>query len=190
MTIDELCENLHEELNASITSVVLSENTFQIVLQFDWWADPEQRNAVRIDATDVVEANLTPGPVYLVNVEADHPLLWQHNSSMGELYYSSTPMNTFEVVGRLCHAHFELFQGWRPETYVHATSEFLKRGNGLLARGPIEVMRAYQQAVRSEMEMKTNIIATYTPNGGFKLLLLDDKFAVCRSVRVEEVPVG
>lgn len=190
MNIEELLEHVYEDLNGKITSVDYNDDLL-VNYQCDDWNDCEKTRRFIITCVDVKESDIRESPSGDVNFTSDHQLLWNHNEPHGYLYYSSEPKNRYEILGRVWEAHELVLKGWRPLTdYVntyHAGEfiEFCKDSNGLLAQGPKPILEAYDKAVTGLVT--TNYVPSYNPEGGYKALVFDDGFVICKSVTVVEI---
>lgn len=189
MNIAELSEKLYEDLNGQITNVDYS-NGLVIYFQCDDWNDYETTRYFQIACHDVKESDLPPSASGELVFTDTHPLLWNSNKPHGYLYYSSAPNNRYEILGRIWEAHEKLFGGWRLlSDFVNTYSEgesigFCNGAYGLLAQGPLPLMELYQSAV--QQYIKTNIIASYNPEGDYRALVFDTGFVICKSVEVVE----
>ncbi|RFA26233.1 hypothetical protein CAI21_17280 [Alkalilimnicola ehrlichii] len=190
MNIETLSEKVYEDLNGRITSVEDSEGIVIYFLCDDWNGFSSSR-VFQIQCFDVKESDIQPTFSGGVLFTAQHPLLWNHNETHGYLYYSSEPANRYEILGRVWEAHEKVFGGWRPLTdyanTYHAGQfiEFCKGTHGQLAQGPRSVLDAYQSAVAGLLE--TKFVASFTPEGGYKALVFDTCFVICKSVAVTEL---
>ena len=185
MDFDELEREFYDDLNGNIVSVSEANDGVSIVFKCDDWKDNSASLLFTITCSQVVESTAKPSPTGLIKRTNDHPLLWHHNEAWADVYFSSIPKNEFEVLGHLYTTHSQLFKSWRnPSTYIHATDEFLRAGNGLLAKGPIKAIEAYQNAVTQFT--RCSIISAYTQAGGYILLLFDECYVICRSVSLFE----
>ncbi|WP_444904429.1 hypothetical protein ACJJIU_05650 [Microbulbifer sp. CnH-101-E] len=190
MNIEELSEKLYEDLNGRITAVDYTDGLI-INFQCDDWNGHDQSRFFKITCYGVKETDAQPSEVGEVEFTDKNPLLWNHNEPHGYLYYSSEPESRYEILGRIWEVHEKTFGGWRPLTdfanTYHAGQfiEFCKGSNGQLAQGPKQLMEIYQASVIDKI--KTNFVPSYTPEGGYKALVFDSCFVVCKSVAVDEV---
>ncbi len=189
MNIKELSENVYEDLNGQIVSVDCQETTVTLFFECDHWKDLDKRISIQIRCSEVVENAVSPGFSGFLQWEDNHPLLLKHNKQHGSLFFTSKPTKPYEVIGILYQAHEDLFKGWRPlSDHINQcgkTNDILASGSGLLARGPIPVLELYQNSL--EGLIQTNIIKSYTPNGGYKALILDEFFLVCKEVKLTQL---
>ncbi|CCK75783.1 conserved hypothetical protein [Oleispira antarctica RB-8] len=190
MNIEELLEHVYEDLNGQITSV---DSTGGLVVNYecDDWNDYGKTRKFIITCVDVKESDIREFPSGDIDFLSEHQLLWNHNEPHGYLYYSSEPKNRYEILGRVWEAHELALKGWRPLTdyanTYHAGQfiEFCKDSNGLLARGPKPILEKYRKAIAGLVT--TNYVPSYTPDGGYKALIFDDGFVICKSVVVVEL---
>ncbi len=187
MNIEELSENIYEDLNGRITAVDFSDD---LVIDFQC-DDYNFKRLFKITCQGVKESEVQPSASGVIDYTDTHPLLWNHNEPQGYLYYSSEAKNRYEILGRVWEAHERVFGGWRPlaefaNTY-HAGQfiEFCTGSNGQLAQGPKPLMELYQSSV--DGHIKTNYVFSYNPDGGYKVLMFDTCFVICKSVVVAEI---
>jgi hypothetical protein len=134
---------------------------------------------------DVPEATATPSSCGSFHVADDHPLLWQHNDESVSMFFSSASPEPFALLGRLHEAHAALFGGWRElSAYWDAGSELLRVGYGRLADGPRRAINEYARVVGETL--RYSIVQGHTPRGGYRVVLFDECYVVCRSVSVIE----
>lgn len=190
MNIAELSENLYEDLNGQITGVDYS-NDLVIHFQCDDWNNHEVTRYFQITCHDVKESEVQPSSSGELELTDNHPLLWNSNKPHGRLYYSSAPNNSYEILGRMWEAHEKVFGDWRvlsdfANTYnAGQLIGFCTGSYGLLAEGPMSLLECYQKALSNYIKM--NLLPSYTPEGGYKALLFDTCFVICKSVAVLEV---
>lgn len=189
MKIEELSENLYEDLNGRISGVESSDN---LIIQFecDDWNGFESTRFFKIICEDVVESDVYPTNTSNVEYNKTHILLWDHNEPRGSLFYSSEPKSKHELLGKIWEIHEELHGGWRPltdylNTYNSGTKiGFCEGSNGLLANGSKPLLEQFQIAI--DNYIKNNLVISFTPKGGYKALVFDECFAICKSVKVIE----
>lgn len=190
MDIEALSEELYEDLNGRIVSVDYSKG-LTIHFLCDDWNDSSITRTFEIECFGVQELEIQPAFSGEISFTDQHPLLWNHNEPHGYLYYSSEPESRYEILGRVWEAHEQIFGGWRPlsdyaNTY-HAGQfiEFCKGSNGQLAQGPRPILDIYQSAVSGRL--KTNYVPSFVPEGGYKALVFDTCFVICKSVAIAEL---
>lgn len=188
MNIEELSEAVYEDLNGKIVSADHHDTAVTLLYECDNWKEPDKRVSFRLRCVDVAETTACPGVSETLQWTTEHPLLLNHNRQHGDLFFTSTPDNPHEVVGVLYQTHEDFFQGWRPlRDYINQcgkTHQILAAGNGLLARGPLPLLELYQSSVAHLL--KTNIVNSYTPLGGYSALIFDDSFVICRNTEVSQ----
>ncbi len=190
MTIDELASVVYEDLNGFIVSVRGSQRELDVEYECDHWRDHDSRVAFRLRCSEVAESTVTSGVSEELHWTEDHPVLLDHNSEHGNLYFTSIPDNPYEVVGRLYQVHERVYDGWRHfRDYVNTcrdTVTILGGGSGLLAEGPLPLLREFEHAVKGMIS--TNIVDTPRhagDYGNYRVLLFDGSFVVCRKCQVE-----
>ncbi len=187
MKIEELSEKLYEDLNGRITAVDFLEDLV-IYFQCDDWNDHDKIRFFKITCHGVKESNVHPSASGELEFTDSHQLLWNHNEPHGYLYYSSEPENRYEILGRIWVAHERLLGGWRSlKEYANTYNkgqliEFCQGSHGQLAQGPKPLMEVYQDAVGDKV--KTNYVPSYNPEGGYKALVFDECFVICKKVSV------
>ncbi|MGF1727788.1 hypothetical protein [Photobacterium nomapromontoriensis] len=190
MDIEKLSKELYEDLNGRITAVDYAAELV-ITFQCDDWNDYDVTRKFRITCHGVKESEVQPSSSGSLEFTGEHQLLWNHNEPHGYLYYSSKTENRHEILGRLWETHEIIFGGWRSLTDYANTYrtgqliEFCKGANGQLAHGPKPLLEAYEHALVGKI--KTNYVFSYQPEGGYKALVFDSCFVICRSVEVEEI---
>jgi hypothetical protein len=188
MNIEELSEAVYEDLNGRIVSADHQDDRVTLVYECDYWEDPDKRVSFLLRCSEVAETTACPGVSGDLWWTSEHPLLLNHNHQHGSLFFTSKPANLHGVVGVLYQTHEDLFQGWRPLrdhiNHCGKTHEILASGNGLLARGPIPLLELYQKSV--QRLIKTNIVNSYTPDGGCRAIIFEDSFVICKEVEVSQ----
>jgi hypothetical protein len=88
-----------------------------------------------------------------VVTEDSHPVLRQHIDAHGDLIFTGACRDVSAVVGQLWAAHHQVSQGWIPfERYLNRMATFdqiLGGGHGKLASGPLFLLDAYAEVLRS-----------------------------------------
>jgi hypothetical protein len=186
MKIEELSEEVYEDLNGRIMSADHQDDTITLVYECDYWKDPDKRVSFLLRCKMVAETTVCPGVSCDLWWASEHPLLLNHNEKHGGLFFTSKPTNPHEVIGLLYQTHEDLFHGWRllrdHINHCGKTHKILASGNGLLARGPLPLLDLYQKSLGRLL--KTNIVKSYTPDGGYSALIFDDTFVICKEVEV------
>ena len=185
ISFEELSKAVYEDLNGYIDTVTSDQMGYHVWFECDDWKDHDSRRRFELVFQDVVEATVTPAALDYVFARDEHPLLWQHNDEHVSMFFSSSPQRPKELVGRLYEAHQRLLAGWRtvPE-YLHADSELLAGGRGLLARGPKRVIDVYATEIGNTLRF--SIVAGHKPPGGYRVILFEQCYVICRSVSVIE----
>ena len=129
---------------------------------------------------------LTVGGFTDIAITNEHPLVFKYNLPHVELYFSSAPENSYEVLGRLVEAHKKSYQDWRPlsDCINDNLIDVLRGGFGLLAQGPKIIMDAYCIAISDLLRL--NIIESDF-NKKYQLLLLSSGYIICRDVSMNEL---
>jgi hypothetical protein len=185
ITLEKLCESVYEDLNGRVIAVQSDLDTYRVIFECDDWNDYEQRRRFEFAFSVVLESTVTPSYCDCLEVLDDHPILWRHNNEHFEAYFSSSPSNPLELIGRLYEAHERQFGGWRQlDEYLHANSVILAGGHGLLAKGPKQVVDEYLAAIGDRL--RYSIVRGHTPQGGCRIMLFDNYYVVFRDVEVVE----
>jgi hypothetical protein len=185
MTFDELSESVYEDLNGSIATVSTDARTYRVIFECDDWCDCDRRRRFELVFDDVPEATATPSSCGSLHVADEHPLLWQHNDESVSMFFSTASPDPFALLGRLHEAQAALFSGWRElSAYWRAGSELLRCGNGRLADGPRRAIDEYARVVGDTL--RYSIVNGHTPRGGYRVVLFNRRYVICRSVSVIE----
>ena len=192
MDIKTLESELYEDLNGRIELLESGERVV-IKLTCDDWEDKlrERERTFLITCIDSVESTVTERPNAEIELLSNHPVLWKHNAPYGELFYNSATAAKYELIGRLWEANEKATLGWREfSQYLNTFTQgedikFCEGNGGLVARGPTPLLDKFQSAIAGLVE--TNLVPTYQPEGGFKALVFDDCFVVCKEIEVEEL---
>jgi len=191
ITLDELSNAVYEDLNGHIIEVSTRDDAVHLLFECDDWTNTASTRATgrrRFDLRfhEVAECTATPSATGIIQVADEHPLLWNHNDEHVSMFFSSSPANPFELFGQLCVAHGQLFKGWRPVgDYLHAGPRLMHDGYGLFAQGPRRAVEEYQRIV--EGKLRYSIIHGYRPHGGYKAVLFDTCYVICRSDSATEI---
>ncbi len=83
----------------------------------------------------------------LVWLTTDHVVLWPHNQQQGELYFNGTPSDASSLFGALVEAQRDAVGDWFPTdrflNLLGRSTDILRSGHGLLARGPVSLMDTF-----------------------------------------------
>lgn len=100
-----------------------------------------------VSARGVREHRIALGWNFDLSLREDHPLLWPHAGPRASMYFTGRPSSPAEAAGRLWLRHHLETEGWLPfERFLNAElplAELLDGGAGLLAAGPVRLLRAY-----------------------------------------------
>lgn len=185
ITFDELSEAVYEDLNGRIVTVSTDDKEYHVLFECDDWRDYDRRRRFELVFEDVPEATARPSATGGLLAADEHPILWQHNDEHVSLFFSSAPSEPTELVGRLYEAHTRLLGDWRAlAEYLHANSQLLRGGHGLLAQGPKRVIDEYASVVGDTL--RYSIVHGHTPRGGYRVVLFDECYVVFREVSVIE----
>jgi hypothetical protein len=191
MNIDELCWNVYEDLEGWIKAVRETQDGLEIIYECDNWKGSRDRLSFSLLCKQVKESSVLAGESGSLSWTDNHPVLLHHNVMQSYLYFSSIPSDPFEIIGILYEAHENIFHGWRRfSDCLHsiggATSTLLSSGHGLLASGPEPALKKLREVISDRLT--TNIVDSYLPKDiGYKALILDRCFVVCRNVVVSEI---
>ena len=182
MNLRTLLDHHYEDLNSFVVAIEARAGTTTVNFECDDWENTDRRRTVVLTFADVIESTLVTGPAESLSLLEAHPLLLDHNEAHEDLYFSSAPTDANHVLGSLHLAHTALMGDWRPlARYVQATPTILATGNGLLARGPKPLIRAYQNALSGLVE--SNLLSEIRqPAERWQVFLFDDLYLVCRHV--------
>jgi hypothetical protein len=186
ITFDELSEAVYEDLNGRIVSVSTDQQAHHVLFECDdWRRDHDGQRRFELVFRDVPEATATPSVSGGIHAAHEHPLLWQHNDEHVSMFFSSSPSQPLELLGALYEAHSRLLGGWRElGDYLHASSELLRGGHGLFAKGPKRIIDDYSRVVGDRLHHA--IVHGHTPRGGYQVVLFDECYVICQSVSVVE----
>ncbi|MCR9277838.1 MAG: hypothetical protein NXH85_07660 [Pseudomonadaceae bacterium] len=186
MNILELRDAIYEDLESHLDQVVANGDTIRLRLVCDDWEGSSERRRFHILLRSVHELDISPSHDVLLSVFEDHPLTWMYNSTHYDVYFSKVLGDPYEVIGRLYSAHESLYGGWRPfSEFLNADVTILEGGHGLLIRGPEPAIKKYISALNGLA--KTREVPTHTRALNCTVLLIDDMYAVCEGISVEEV---
>jgi hypothetical protein len=186
ISFEELSESVYEDLNGQIIAVHAVENAYRVVFECDDWCKRDNRRRFELSFEDVRESTVSPSDCGSFHVADEHPLLWDHNDEHASMFFSSAPQEPTELVGLLYEAHTRLLAGWRElADYLHAGTERLGVGYGLLAEGPRQVISEYANIIGDRL--RYTIIQGHKPFGGYRVVLFDECYVVCRNVSAIEL---
>ena len=107
-----------------------------------------------IQAQGVLEFKVVSHEVESIELLQRHPLLWTYDQDEAELYFQGQPVDVHATIGRLYAANAVAGRGWiafgavvNDHMPLHA---LLASGSGLLAKGPLTVISAYQEVLEAE----------------------------------------
>lgn len=148
-----------------------------------------------ISCVNVAEAQVIPGAVEEFAVAASHPLLLNYSEPAYFLHFSSAPPAVPAALGALYLAHHAIIGEWRPFGHffnpMMDVAALLESSAGMLARGPLSVMQAYQEALAGHMmTYLRSAAAADQPAPAVQALLFDDEYyVICQDYRVEIAPL-
>lgn len=190
MKIENLINEVYEDLNAEIT-VVESDDHLTVYFECDDWTHENVIRKFKITCLSAIESTVVKSFVGRIDFSNSDPILWNHNEEHGSLYYTSEFENNYELLGRLWEAHEKAFGGLRPlseSLNIDNSGQsiaFCKGSYGQLARGPRSILNVYKLAIGNRI--KTNLVSSYKPEGGYVALFFDRSFVICKSVTVQEL---
>ncbi len=179
MTIEEFIDSVSYESCDNIRKVWHDEEN-SVFLEFH-----SVSRTVTIKCEGVAEYMVTPqwGVEYL-EIESDHPLLWQWNDADSLMYYHGSSADPFKTYGKLIEMHVRLLGDWRPvSAYLSVNPSNLVQGKGKFASGPKRVLDQYADVVKDELQVHT--IKEFYPGRTFSVLLLSQKqYVICEKLAV------
>jgi hypothetical protein len=190
MNIECLAKEVYEDLGGAIYAVK-SDGDLTVYFECDDWAKAHTTRKFKITCTSVKESTISQSSVGSIEFTEADPVLWKHNEDHGYLYYLSETENRYELLGRVWEVHERIFNGLRPlSEYLNVFNSenrfwFCKDSYGQLANGPLLLLKAYEAALAGKI--RTKIVSSYKPEGGYRVLFFDSSFVVCKSVVVEEL---
>jgi hypothetical protein len=183
-TFEELSKAVGD-LDGQIVSVSRDDKAYRVIFECRDWYYFYRRRRFELVFEDVPEATATPSACSSFQITDDHPLLWDYNDEQVTMFFSSAPLEPLALLGRLYKAHADLLDGWRElSEYWHADTELLRAGYGRLASGPRRVIDQYAPVVAEAM--RYSIVHESSPRGGYRVVLFENCYVVCRSVSVIE----
>jgi hypothetical protein len=190
MNIEILSAGLYEDSNGVVTSVLLEESgDLAFVLECDDWNGSERRRQFTIRCKRLFKSDLCVGSANAISLYREHPLLLDRTVKQGVLYFSSRPVDAYQIYAEIWDLLAEQYGGWLipSEMIGHSPSSFralLDGGYGLLLRGPLFVLASAQ--ARIDGAVKTQLVETHTVQGGGVALIVEDRFVICDEVEVAE----
>ena len=201
ITINEICEGVYEDLNGCIESITTLEHAFPIDCEMkirfdcDAWDVKGVRREFLFKCGGVLGRSLECGPVESIQLVSEHPLLWSYTCDYAYLNFYSSPENSYEIVGRLYEAHAKLFgnrkhlhQFLNP-LFKETSHSLLEGGFGMLAYGPMPIMKAYAEAIGDRMVIGI-ISANICRNDqkkNCKVPMFDHQYVVCQKVAASKI---
>ncbi|WDD99288.1 hypothetical protein [Thalassomonas actiniarum] len=187
MNIEILCENIYEDLEGYISAIESTYMGISFIYETDHWDDFDKRIKLKIECEGVAESTLNIDAGGSFQLFTKHPVLDEYLGDSGVLYFSSKPENPNEIIGLLYSEHESYFGDWRDlSKYLNTNipfSELLSSGNGSLANAPINVLEIYKNAVSDYLNV--NIVKSHKNDGGFKMLVVENTYIVCKSISVK-----
>ncbi|MDR3500952.1 MAG: hypothetical protein P4L79_00020 [Legionella sp.] len=202
MNISFLSENVCDELDPLISNITLvKENPITDELQlsfifecYDWDnfsyeaynSGTLTKRYFEVQCINCIESTLAVGRFSDISLSDNHPLLFKYNLPHVQLYFSSTPDNPYEVLGRIAEAHRTTYQDWRPmsDCINENIIETLSQGIGLFAQGPKIIMDEYYLATSDLLRLQV-IENNYSKN--YQLLLFSSGYIIFSDVSVVEL---
>jgi hypothetical protein len=185
MTFNEFSEAVHEDLNAIIVSFSSEEKTCRVIFECDDWTGGNRRRRFELFFEDVPEVSVWPSGCSGIHAAKEHPLLWEYNDESVSMFFSSPPLNPLALLGKLYETHTSLIGRWRTmSAYWIADSKLLQGGHGRLAIGPRRVLEEYARTIGDTLSF--SIVHGHQPRGGYRVVLFDEHYVICRGISVVE----
>lgn len=187
--LDDLSENIYDDLHSTVNSLTRTKHGVLIEIGCLDWRDHQTERIFHIFCRSVVEQNLTLGDVGGLRVLESHPLLLEYTSDHADLYVSSVADSPEEIMDQLHRIHESVFKGWRKNAYIHARMEYLKSGNGLLARGPVELIEALENQLSGKIRANRGgtTVRSRKSERDMMVMLADERYLICEDAHAIEV---
>jgi hypothetical protein len=200
-----------DELNAVFDTMEFEEDGLILVTGFErdgatatlrfqvrTGVDGETPQAWRVDCRGVEAFAFDGGPAYAAEIVDEDPALWPFNQPHASLYcVRVAPDQADALLGALYRAHAEAvgeaIGALRFGDGLNASNAF-PGGAGLVANGPLPLLRAYRQALEAH-GIGTSVVGESPPQRwdgrqwiripeGIQLLILGDNWVVAESFGV------
>ncbi len=138
------------------------------------------------DFSGVRETTVVVGDIEEIDVRNDHPVMWDYSERHENIYFSEAPSNPYEIIGRLFEAHKTVMHDWRPfSKYLSASSGVLTGGYGMLASGPVSLMKKYREATAEHLG--TYSVFARDPTNQYQTVFFDDYYVIAATFTIKEV---
>jgi hypothetical protein len=210
--IDEFLETIHTEdyystgfLNFISINIGENNGNIKIVIriQFAILSEPgvEMTQYWQIDCSHVQKCIISPNTqiyAYKIMLSDKHCLLWDYMQFEKALLIGTVETSSLEIenlIGCLFLKHQALVDQWIP---FNVSVEALMMGNDVLARGPEEVINAYQQVLEKARIPCSSYISDnprwYDHEKGwieepqnFKALIIGDSYVVASEINAKKL---
>jgi hypothetical protein len=190
MDIEVLASAVHEDLEPQLVCARLAgDSGLLLELECGDWSGGSLRRRFDLHCGWVKGSRLSVGKVDVVEFLSEHPVLLEHRGAQGALYFSSIPASPDTVFFVSVDLLAKRFEGWRePLEFLNGEPSELRKylagGHGLLARGPLAVMKELRELLCPLLEV--NVLQTHIEREDWKALLVGASWVVCDTVVVVE----
>lgn len=198
MSLDPLLESLatedpDEQAFLALESASLAESKLTIVLVATREGSPPARWELRCHG--VRKHVIRLGGFDRLEVVHEHPVLWPFTEPHAEVSFYGKPASIDGLVGEIFKAHIRVADRRTP---FRIEPEVLEGGFGVLAQGPLALMRAYHE-VLARHPMKPALLTLGPPKrwdgarwmpeeSELIALLMDDSYAIAESIDAQRAP--
>lgn len=144
--VRQMSDEDDDDLIIQLNNAVWKEQS--LILQINLGLAGEAKENWEIRCSEVLSYQLSGGYAAILDLVNDHPLLWEFKQENVSAFFYGVPENIQGAITALYEVHESLFNSHISfARYVHGISplsQLLSTGGGLLARGPIELLKQYQ----------------------------------------------
>jgi hypothetical protein len=181
-----------EDLFIVFNSAVWEEKS--LILQINLGLVGGNRENWEIQCGEVLSYKLSGEYAAFLDLIDDHPLLWEFKQETASAFFYGVPANIQSAISVLYEVHENFFDSHIPcSRYFHKIwplSRLLSAGDGLLARGPIELLKQYQARL-SAFGTKVSICSSQKPTrdaNNIKLLWIGNSYIIGKQWSAHKLP--
>ncbi|MFT8322722.1 MAG: hypothetical protein ABF649_17765 [Bacillus sp. (in: firmicutes)] len=120
----------------------------------------------------------------------DHPLLWDHNDELVELFFKGKCEDIHQVVGDLFISQWQLSEGKIPlEKFLNKhqkVADLLREGQGLLSKGPKKLIKEHENVLLRH-GYKTTLLDCVQRNEKYKIFICGESYIVAEDFRAIQI---
>ncbi|WML52249.1 hypothetical protein RCG17_23140 [Neobacillus sp. PS3-12] len=178
----------------SLDGIQINDDELSLTIQATYEDDDEKLQVWKVTCTDFRDHKLNVNYFEEFEVLDNHVFLWEYNNNSADLFFKGHCNDINKVMGELFLTHSNIVNGQLPlEKYININyhtkdlRHLLKQGEGLLTKGPINLIKAYEKVLLGN-GYKTSIIEFPTKESSqYKIFIFGDSYVVAKDFQAFQV---